>query len=271
MRWLAYPGHEDRRTIAGVSDGMRRIWSLGVCALIVLLASATAARQDALPPGRDLFARHVAAIGGEAAHRALKSIHAKGRLQIAAQGIAGEFELFSARPSRLLYRVTVPGIGVIENGYNGSVGWAISPIAAPELLSGRQLSEAADEAAFDAGLHLPEHIREATTVARETFDSRPAVKVRVVFRSGNEQMEFFDTETGLLIGTQATRMTAQGEVPTVNMFRDYKRFGAVLQATTFVQRALGFEQVVTITTCEFDVVPDAAFDVPAQIRALRGR
>jgi hypothetical protein len=57
-------------------------------------------------------------------------------------------------------------------------------------------------------------------------------------------------------------------VATVNVLRDYRAFGAILQPTTIVQRALGFEQVVTITSCEYNTVPGDAFDPPAAIRAL---
>jgi hypothetical protein len=225
----------------------------------------------ALPTGREIVARHVAALGGEQAFRAMTSILARGRWEIPAQRISGALELRSARPSKLLYRVTVPGIGRIENGYDGRIGWSISPISGPELLTGRQLSETADEAWFDGTLHLAEHVRELTTIGLETFDNKPAYRVRVVYRSGNEQFEFFDTTTGLQLGTEAVRATPQGNVPTVNILRDYRRFGTVLQASTVVQRALGFEQVVTITSCEYGTVTEDAFDPPAEVKALIGR
>src|SRR5689334_9352199 len=78
-------------------------------------------QQTPLPPARQIVTRFVAAMGGEAAYRAVKSIHARGTMEIAGQQIRGDLELFSARPARALYRVTVPGIGRIEQGYNGTV------------------------------------------------------------------------------------------------------------------------------------------------------
>jgi hypothetical protein len=245
---------------------------LGLALLLALPAGvSTRAGQDDLPTGREIVARHVAAIGGEAAYRAITSVRALGRLEIPAQKIAGEVELLSARPSRLLYRVTVPGLGRIETGYNGTIGWSLNPIAGPELLTGRQLSEAADDAWFDGTLHPPEQVRDVTTLAREVFDGRPAWKVKVTFRSGNEQIEYFDIGSGLQIGSESERATPQGLVPTVNILRDYRKLGPVLQATTFVQRALGFEQILTITSCEYDAVPAGAFEPPPAIRALLPR
>ncbi len=208
------------------------------------------------------------AIGGAAAFKAIQSIRAGGRLEIAEQHIGGDVELLSARPAKLSYRVTIPGIGQIANGYDGRTGWALSLLTGPEVFSGRQLSEAADDAWFDAPLHLPDHVRQMTTLARADFDGRTAYKIRVAFTPGNEQTEYFDTETGFQTGEESERATPQGIVPTVNILRNYRKFGALQQPTTLVQRALGFEQVITIATCEYNTVPDTAFALPAEVKAL---
>jgi hypothetical protein len=233
-----------------------------------LVARPQARPAQALPTPAEVFAHHVAAIGGEAAYKKVRSVHARGRFEVRAQGIGGDLELFSARPAKLLYRVNVPGIGRIENGYNGAVGWTVSPLSGPELLTGRQLTEAADDAWFDGPLHGPDHVRDAETLARVEFDGHPAFKLHVVLKSGQDEVEYFDETTGFQIGSEASRATPQGVVPTVNILRDYRKFGALMQATTFVQRALGFEQVVTIASCEYDAVPDATFDLPADVLAL---
>lgn len=233
-----------------------------------LSASSLAQAPPDLPLAQDIVARHLEAIGGVDAHRAVQSMHARGRLEMPAQGIVAAFELFTARPARMLYRVTVPGVGRIENGYDGTVGWSVNPISGPELLAGRQLVEAAEDAWFDGPLRQADRVAELTTLGQETFDGRPAYRVHVVFRTGREQVEFFDVETGLQIGSEAQRATPQGIVPTVNVLRNYERFGPLMQATTFVQRAMGFEQVVTLTSCEYDRVPDDIFDLPPAISAL---
>jgi hypothetical protein len=256
-------------------SGRRRFFVTAAAALaasvVFLGRDLPAAGQGPLPEARDIVARHVTAIGGAPAFAAVSSIRLRGRLEIPAQKIAGDLEVLSARPNRMLYRVTVPGIGRIENGYDGAVGWSISPVAGPELLAGRQLTEAADDAWFDAPLHAPSHVRELTTVARTQFDGREAFKLRVVFASGSEQMEYFDVATGLQIGSEAARATPQGVVQTVNILRDYRKCGALMHAGTFVQRALGFEQVVTLTSCEYNVVPVSAFEPPAEVKALANR
>lgn len=221
-----------------------------------------------LPTADVIVARHVEAIGGAEAYRAIQSVHARGRLEIPAQKIVAAFELFTARPAQMLYRVNVPGVGRIENGYDGTTGWSLNPISGPEVLAGRQLVEAAEDAWFDGPLHEPARIQQLTTIEQTTFDGRQAYKVRVLFRSGVEQMEYFDVETGLQIGSESSRATPQGVVPTTNVLRDYRKFGNLLQATTFIQRAMGFEQVVTLTSCDYDRVEPASFGLPPAVAAL---
>ena len=232
---------------------------------------ASRASQDALPAARDIVARHIKAIGGEAALAAINSMRIRGRLEIPSQKIVGDLEVLTARPAKQVYRVSVPSIGKIENGYDGLIGWSVSPAAGPELMSGRQLTEAADDAWFDGPLHAPGHVRELTTLARTDFDGKASYKVHVVYASGSERIEYFDANTGLQIGEESARATPQGVVQSVSILRDYRKFGQLLHASTLVQRALGFEQILTLTSCEYNVVPVSAFEPPAEVRALRSR
>ena len=133
-----------------------------------------------LPSAQELVARHVTAIGGEAAFKAVKSMRERGKIEIAAQGIVGEFEVALARPAKLLQRISVPTLGQFEQGYDGKVAWSIDPQSGPALLAGRELTEITDDAWFDAPLHPPGRFRLLETLARTDFDGRPAFKVRIL-------------------------------------------------------------------------------------------
>lgn len=242
--------------------------------MVVEGAGARAASQaparggGALPSGPEIVARHVAAIGGRAAFKSVSSFRALGRFELRGPGVAGDFELFAARPNRLLYRVSVPAIGAIEQGYDGRIGWTLNPISGPSLLAGRELAEAAEDAWFDHTLYESDHVKALVPVAFEEFDGRAAISVQVTLQSGTEQTEYFDRTTGLQIGLEAVRATPQGPVPTVNILRDFRRFGRIVQPTVLVQRALGVEQVITIASYELGGVPASVFDRPPSIAAL---
>ena len=106
------------------------------------------------------------------------------------------------------------------------------------------------------------------TARSETFDKRPAYRVKVVLKSGTEQFNLYDVETGMQIGQEATRESPFGSAPTTTIFRDYQKYGVVKFPSVHVERILGIEQVVTFTSYEFDVVPNNAFDLPPVIKAL---
>jgi hypothetical protein len=241
-----------------------------LAASVALVAPAVMAGQSAspLPAARDLVARHVKAIGGAAAFAKVTSIRATGTFEMAAQGITGNLEMLLARPAKMLLRVDIPAVGHVESGYDGTVGWSIDPLSGPMLLSGRQLSELADDAWFEDALHAPDHVKSLTTVAQTEFDKRPAYKVHVVYKSGNEQDEYFDAQTGFEIGSEGMRDTQMGVVPASTVLRDYQRFGPLMQPTTLVQRTMGIEQVLHLTSFEYDVVPANAFVPPPVIKAL---
>ena len=242
-----------------------------VCALsagLGLLQALALAQDATLPPAREVVTRHIAAIGGEAAYHAVKSVRLRGRFELTGQNIAADFEMIAARPNRLRLRVDIPGLGLNESGYDGKIGWALNPEVGPRVLAGRELDELAIDAYFDSALHPASQFKELTTIGRTVFDGRPAFKVRAIFTSGVEQTEYFDVETGRQLGWEASRQTELGVIPTSAILRDYKKFGALMQATTVVQKALFLEQVLHVTSCEYDVVDDKAFDLPAQIKAL---
>jgi hypothetical protein len=240
-----------------------------VAAVAVLAMSPARPRANqAAPRAEEIIARHVKAIGGTAAWKRLSSMQIRGVFEMPGQGISGDLEIAAARPASFLLRVNIGGLGRIETGFNGTYGWTIDPMAGPTLMAGRELQETKDDSWFDGALYEPDHVRSMTTVGSAEFDQRKAYKVQLILHSGREQFDYFDAETGLQIGSESRRETQMGVVPTVSVMRDYKSFGGVMQPTVIIQRPLGIEQVVRITSIEVDAVPPGTFDVPAVIKAL---
>jgi hypothetical protein len=251
--------------------------SVGAAVFIALIASplgrfgsakAKSEGQVELPNARTIVDRFVTAMGGETAFAKVTSIHATGRMEIPQQGIGGTADLMTARPNKSLLVVEIAGVGRIESGYDGKVGWNIDPQSGPMLATGDELTQMAEENWFDAPLRPNDRIREMATVEKTDFDNRPAYKIKVVYPSGREEFEYFDVETGMDLGREGKQATHMGSVPSTEIFRDYKTFGEVKQATTIVVRVLGIEQVVHIDTCVYNAVAPGAFDPPPAIKAL---
>jgi hypothetical protein len=231
-------------------------------------ATAEPPAKAALPAAREILDRHVAAIGGRDAILAHTSSRAEGTFSVPSAGLTGSVTVFAAVPNRSLMRVSIPGVGEQEEGYNGTIGWSLSPLTGPSLLQGRQLEEREFDAYFRAELREPGRYREITTVERTEFDGRTCYKLRLTRKTGGEDIEFYEVGTGLRAGSITTRETPMGAVTVTTTEQDYRRFGRLLHPTKVTQSLMGLQQVITLETVEFDTVDAAVFEPPVQIRAL---
>jgi hypothetical protein len=251
---------------------VRRSLSSLSCALalvfVVTQGAVPATQAQKLPTAREIVDRFVTASGGAAALEAIKSMRVKGTFSIAGQSLGGDLDMMSARPNKLLMRVSIPAIGTVEEGFDGKIGWSLDPLQGPSLVTDRQLSERADEAWFDAELHKDDYIKEMTVVGRESMDGRDVYRLKVITLRGNEQFELFDVENGLQVAVEASRDTPLGIVPSVALMKEYQKYGSVLMPSKVVQRVLGQEHVFSFTSYEFDSVPASTFDLPPAIKAL---
>jgi len=233
-------------------------------------SKAPAAQAAGLPAPRVIIDRHIAAIGGRSVLMARTSTHATGTVSIPATGMTGSVDVFAAKPDKSLTRITIGGIGAIEEGFDGKIGWTLSPMLGPSLAQGKELEEKKFEADFLGDLHPETRYESMTTVEKTEFEGRPCYKVRLVRTGagGLEEFEFYDVATGLKAGGISTRESPMGPITGTTSESDYRRFGPLLQATTIKSTAMGVQQVVTLTSVEYDNVDPAVFDAPAAIKAL---
>ncbi len=239
-----------------------------------------------LPTAREVIDRHIKAIGGREAILSHKSAHLTGTFSVPQSGMVGTIEMFgAANPDRTLVRITIPGLGEMLNGYDGSHGWAVTPMTGPMLQMGKELDQTKLDAEFYGELRDPKRYKSMKTVEKTFFpaangasaasdakpaapEGRPCYKISLVRIDGNEDFEFYDVETGLLAGRINTRESPMGTVTTTSIETSYKKFGNLLQPTSVVQKMMGVEQKLTLSTIEYDSVEPTVFDLPAPIKAL---
>jgi len=248
---------------------------LGLSAAVLAIVPAAAQTPKpgvkaaaSLPPARQIIDRYIREIGGREAILAHSSTHIVGTASMPAAGLSGKVEIFHAKPNRFLQRVSFAGLGDIEEGFDGKVGWTTSPLTGPMLFEGKQLEERAFDADFYDELKAPERYASITTVEKTTFDERPVYKLRFVKKNGGEDIEFYDVETGLKTGGQATRESPMGPMQGVSSYSDYKKFGVLRQPSTMKMTTLNVQMVMSIASIEYDTVDAAIFALPPHIKAL---
>ena len=244
-----------------------RSTALAVCVAASLPAAAQQT-PSVSPEAKAIIARHVTALGGEAAMKPFTSMRASGALSMPAQGITGTVQIIAARPNKTLLKAEIAGIGTLESGFDGERGWTIDPIVGPSLLTGKQLDQARFDAVFEGPFYDLSRFASLTAAGLETFDGRQAQRVNAVTVSGDASAEYFDVATGLHAGSVSKRETAMGPIEVTSFVRDYRKTGGTLQAHQLVQKMMGVEQVITLDKFEFNTVTPDAFVMPPAVKAL---
>ena len=237
----------------------------------VATAPPAAAKSATLPSAEAILERYRNAIGGEQAIRKHTARTVKGIFEIPAQGIKGELAMYAAAPNLIRVVVTLPGLGELQRGYDGRIGWSIDPAIGPRLLEGRELDEFRHSAEFYDELHEPGKFKSVTLVGKTTFEGQDVYELRLVRDSGFEYTEYFSVETGLMVGGKVNASSPMGQTPMTSVIAEYRRFDGLLLPTLTRQRMMGLEQVMTVSSVTFDSVDAKMFELPPAIASLAGQ
>ena len=231
-------------------------------------APASAKPAASLPAARQLVDKYVKAIGGRDALTKRTSSTMRGTFEMPAAGLRGDVVGRMATPNKMVMSITFAGIGEIRNGFDGTTAWQIDPTSGPRVLEGAELAQAQIQADFLAALHDEKNFTSMETLELADFEGKKAYTVRLVRAGGDTTYEYFDAESGLLVGTRATRDTQMGPVTATTVMTNYKEFGGVQMPTTTTVKMMGQEIVMSVTSIEWDTVEPSAFELPPEIKVL---
>ena len=215
-----------------------------------------------------IVARYVDAVGGEDALRSHTSATIKGTFGISAMGMEGDLTVYLEAPNKMVQQIELAGMGTMNNGYNGEIGWSDNPMTGPSLLEGDMLEQTKEQANFYAPLEYDSTYPTQETLELTEFNGESAYKVRVVNASDHEMLHFFSEESGLLIGMEGELASEMGTSEATIRLGDYEDFGGVLQPKSTITEVMGMEISQTVKEVIWDTVPEDAFAMPASIQAL---
>lgn len=227
-------------------------------AILPLFAAAQVASSQAaattLPSAATLMSKYAAAVGGPAFINA-KAIVMKGGLSMPAAGLSATFQMTQLAPNRMQMVTTIPGMGEVQVGYDGTNAWASDPMQGPRVLAGVELDQMKDEADRRSNVRSPELFTLVQTVADTTMNSERCYLVKLTWKSGRESFDCYSVASGYIVASKTVQKTAMGEIPVLSLLSDYKKFGDITIPTKTTQDLMGQQQIITIASVEF---PDAA-------------
>jgi len=234
-------------------------------ALAARLVSAQSAAP--LPTAASLVAKYAAAVGGPA-YLSAKSIVTKGAMSMPAAGINAQFQMTQLTPNLMQMVTTIPGMGEVQVGFDGTNAWAMDPMQGPRVLSGGELEQMKDEADRRSNVRSAELFTAMETVKDTTMNSERCYLVKLNWKSGRETYDCYSAATGMLVASRSVQKTAMGEIPVLTLFSDFKKFGGVTVPTKTVQELMGQQQILTIASVEFGDGAGIAITPPAAVAAL---
>ena len=100
---------------------------------------------------------------------------------------------------------------------------------------------------------------------------RDCYQLLLVRKSGEVFDEFYDVESGLLQERRSVDEASNGFVTLAESFGDYRRFGNRLLPMRQTIILPGQKEILTFSSAEWDNVPAATFELPAEIKSALAR
>lgn len=234
---------------------------------MAVVVQAAGAQQAALPSATTLLARYGQAVGAPAMLNA-KAIITKGGMSMPAAGINATFEMTQLGSNLMSMTTNIPGMGVVEAGFDGTTAWSVDPMQGARILSGAEADQIKDEADRRGMVRSPEMFSAVQTVADTTMNSERCYLVKLTWKSGRETFDCFSVASGLMVASRSMQKTAMGDIPVVSLISDYKKFGDATIPTKTVQELMGQQQILTISSFEFTTGAGLAIVPPAAVKAM---
>jgi len=233
--------------------------------LTLMMLAAGALRADSAD---EIVAQHLAARGGEARIRSVRSLRFSGTISSPHGGdIPLRFEW--RRPDAVRIEATIQGMTMIQ-AFDGERGWLVMPMMgsdAPQQASEEDLGRLRRSAEFDGPLldAAARGIR-VELVGRESFEGTPADHLRVTRPDGEVVDLFLDAESHLLICESGTSVERGFEARYSVTFGDFREVDGLVVPFERARRVEGMPaaQVTSVDSLELDVeLPDERFAMPA--------
>lgn len=232
---------------------MNRIWFF---LWVLVFAQVNALESDVLR----ILEANVKALGGEEAHRKLRSRRLSGTIEIKSLGITSKVTITSKSPDMERSDIVMAGLGTAIEGFDGKEAWSHNTFTGTTLKEGEALSEAKRQAAFYRDIELASRLREWQLVGAAEVGGRPAYQVRGKNDSGKWETYYIDMKSWLVLKVEYYLHAAGSDIKAVTLAGDYREVDGIKlphEVTMIEPAAAGF--VLNITDVQHNIAVDDRF------------
>ena len=251
---------------------MKRILTIvWLCSAVAMTALAQGKEKPAdpkpaaaLPSVDQILDKYVQAIGGKAAIEKVTSRVSKGSFEIPAFGASGTAEIYEKAPNKTVAIINVAGFGVVQEGFDGKVGWAQDPQNGLREKSGAELATAKLDAEFLKPIKIKQLYPKIVVKGRDKVGDKEVYVVEATPVESSVETWYFDTQSGLILRQDADREGPQGKQSVQVFLSNYKEVDGIKLPFSLHQITPAFTLDIKIEEVKHNVpVDDAKFVKPA--------
>jgi tetratricopeptide (TPR) repeat protein len=222
----------------------------------------TIEKSDSLPTVDEVLARHVEAMGGATAIKAVTSRVMKGTVDIVGVSRGGSFEIHAQAPNKALTMVQAHPIGTVKVGFNGRSGWSQS-IQGTRALKNLELASLQRHADFYSPVTLKNNFAKVTLPGMSKIGFRNVYVLELQPAAGPSERLYLDAQTYLPVRHNFTRIHG-GVSQTAEMYLDnWREVDGIKFPFFFSQSLPGLRMSFTVTEIRHNVTLDAGiFEQP---------
>jgi hypothetical protein len=236
---------------------------------IALTAVVSLVRAADLPSGESLIRKCIESEGGDKAIERAQTAVMTGTVELTGHNISGPLEIYQ-QGDKSYTVIELPGIGKIEEGFDGAVAWESNMLQGPRVKDGEELEAAKRSSRMSVLGGWKDYYKSAVTVGSEDINGKPAWKVTMTPITGTRAEQFyFDRESGLLVKMTQTLPTAMGDIPVEMTIGDYRDVDGIQTPFLMTQGAMGQNMALHIDKVTYNAdIPTGKFDLPADVKGI---
>jgi hypothetical protein len=221
-----------------------------------------------LPTGDTLLDHFIERSGGADAYARAKNVSMNGTVELVGRNLGGSVSV-TQEGLKSYTVVDLPGLGPVEEGFDGETAWSASSLQGPRILEGDEriaVKRASSLASISAWRDV---YKEARTAGSEDVDGKPAWKVEMTPNEGKPETFYFDRSSGLLVRITTILGTPIGDIPSETTLSDYRMIDGIQTSFTMTQKAMNQNIVMHFDKIVYNApIPKGRFDLPAGVKTL---
>src|SRR3569833_388805 len=226
----------------------------------------------AFPSGDSLIQRCIQMEGGSEAMQRSQTAVMTGTVEVVGRNIAGAFEI-DQQGEKSYTKLDLPGIGKIEEGFDGTVAWESNLIQGTRIKEGDELEATRRASRVSILGDWKDYYKSAVTKGQSDVDGKPAWQVEMTPSKGHGAEEcYFDKDSALLVKMTQTMPTGFGDIPVEMTLGDYRPVDGILTPFLMNQSAMGQNMALHIEKVTYNSkIPPATFDLPPAVKELEAK